>query len=129
MARITESKVRATLPAKDVEASRSFYEDKLGFKVLRQTPEQGYEFQVGDGSFYVFPSTGEPSGTHTQLTFDVDDVEEVVDDLTERGVTFEQYDMEGFKSDAKGLVDFQGEKGAWFKDPAGNLIALVKDVQ
>jgi hypothetical protein len=45
--------------------------------------------------------------------------------MREAGVTFETYDFPEFKSDANGMVEIPGGgKGAWFKDPEGNLIAL-----
>jgi hypothetical protein len=44
--------------------------------------------------------------------------------LKNKGVTFEQYDMPGLKTDENGIAELGGEKGAWFKDPEGNILAL-----
>jgi hypothetical protein len=62
--------------------------------------------------------------TYTVLNFPVDDVEAAVDALTERGVTFERY--EGFDQDEKGISRGNGPDIAWFKDPAGNILAVMK---
>ena len=62
--------------------------------------------------------------TYTILNFPVDDVETAVDELSARGVQFEQYD--GFEQDEKGIARGNGPDIAWFKDPAGNILAVLK---
>jgi hypothetical protein len=67
--------------------------------------------------------------TYTILNFRVDDVDDVVDELTARGVEFERY--EGFDQDAKGIArggEGRGPTIAWFTDPAGNILAVHEDV-
>ncbi len=123
MSKLTDYAAVATLPAKDLAALRKFYEEKLGFKVAEED-EGGVAFESAGTRFYVFESMGKASGDHTQMNFDVDNVEEVVADLRERGITFETYDFPDFKSNADGIVETGYMKGAWFKDPEGNLIAL-----
>src|SRR2546429_2011237 len=81
-----------------------------------------YELAAGTG-FGVFPSSGKPSGTHTQMAIEVEDVEGTVKDLQSKGVKFEDIDTPGLKT-VNGIADFGGSKGAWFKDSEGNLIAL-----
>jgi hypothetical protein len=63
--------------------------------------------------------------TYTILNFEVDDVDEIVDGLIERGVRFEKY--EGFDQDEKGVARGMGPDIAWFKDPAGNILSVVKE--
>lgn len=49
-----------------------------------------------------------------------------VDELVSRGVQFERYD--GFEQDARGINRAQGGPPiAWFKDPAGNILAVLED--
>lgn len=125
MAKLSDYPALPALPAQDVDRLRSFYEDRLGFTLVEKAPDGSCTFEAGKGSkFGVFPSTGKASGEHTQLMFDVDDVDSVVSDLKARGVTFEQYDMPGFKTDENGIVEKGDGRGAWFKDPEGNLIAV-----
>jgi hypothetical protein len=57
------------------------------------------------------------------LGWDVDDVEAAVAELRGRGVVFEEYDLPGFKT-VDGIAEIAGEKGAWFKDSEGNLLAI-----
>jgi predicted enzyme related to lactoylglutathione lyase len=120
MFEITEA--LATLPAKDLERAKSFYADKLELKPSEETPA-GITYRVGKGGFALFESTGAPSGDHTQLGFEVDDLEAAVEELRGRGVVFEEYDFPGFKT-VNGIAEIEGEKGAWFKDSEGNLLAV-----
>ena len=62
--------------------------------------------------------------TATMAGWDVDDVDQVVDELIANGVTFEQYDNEDLKTNERGVIDFDGFKVAFFRDPDGNTHAL-----
>jgi catechol 2,3-dioxygenase-like lactoylglutathione lyase family enzyme len=119
---LDRSDVYATIPAQDLERAKSFYANKLGLKPQEERPE-GLRYRCGQGGFLLFQSSGEPSGTHTQLGWDVDDIEAAVATLRENGVVFEEYDMPGFKT-VDGIAEIAGEKGAWFKDSEGNLLAI-----
>jgi catechol 2,3-dioxygenase-like lactoylglutathione lyase family enzyme len=56
------------------------------------------------------------------VTWMVDDLDRVVDELSAKGITFEQYDLPGLKTDERGIADAGNVKGAWFKDPDGNIL-------
>ena len=64
-------------------------------------------------------------GNYTILNFPVDDIDAVVDGLTERGVQFERYD--DFDQDDKGIFRGEGPLIAWFKDPFGNILSVMKE--
>lgn len=121
-------RVGTTLPAQDIARAKAFYRDKLG---LTPTQEDAlgllYELDAGTG-FGLFPSSGKPSGTHTQMAIEVEDVEQSVKDLQAKGVKFEEYDTPMLKT-VNGVADMGGTKGAWFKDSEGNLIAVGVPVQ
>jgi catechol 2,3-dioxygenase-like lactoylglutathione lyase family enzyme len=121
---LSDCRIAATIPVQDVAAVRAFYEDQLGLKVVEDRPD-GLAFECAEGTqLFVFPSSGASDGSFTQASWECDDLEAEMANLRSRGVTFETYDMPGFTSDANGIVDLDGERGAWFKDPAGNLLAL-----
>jgi hypothetical protein len=63
--------------------------------------------------------------TYTILNFPVDDVDAAVTELESRGVTFERYD--GFDQDEHGIARGEGPEIAWFKDPAGNILSVLKE--
>lgn len=114
--------VSATIPAQKLDRARAYYEEKLGLKPVEESAE-GLRYQCGDGHFLLFESSGEPSGSHTQLSWGVGDLDATVEQLRRNGVVFEEYDMPGFKTE-NGIAEIAGERGAWFKDSEGNLLAL-----
>jgi predicted enzyme related to lactoylglutathione lyase len=126
MLKITES--AATLPAQDIARARKFYEQKLGLTPDEVGPDGGVFYKTGNTGFLVFPSMGKPSGDHTQLGFDVEDVPATVNELKKSGVKFEDYDFPGLKTE-DGIADMGGSKGAWFKDSEGNLIAIGEQMR
>jgi len=113
----------AALPAQDLERAKAFYRDKLGLTPSQDDPSGVmYAMAAGTG-FGVFPSSGKPSGTHTQMGIEVEDVEGAVKDLQAKGVKFEEYDTPGLKT-VNGIATMGGSKLAWFKDSEGNLIVI-----
>jgi hypothetical protein len=54
----------------------------------------------------------------------VDDIDSAVDELTERGVTFLRYDS--FEQDGRGIHRGGGPLIAWFTDPAGNVLSVLR---
>ena len=122
-----QARVAAMLPAQDLERAKAFYRDKLGL-----TPSHdmagGVIYQLAGGTgFGLFLSSGKPSGTHTQLAFEVQDVEQAARDLKAKGVKLEDYDTPMLRT-VDGIADMGGFKGAWFKDSEGNLISLAPPV-
>jgi catechol 2,3-dioxygenase-like lactoylglutathione lyase family enzyme len=107
----------------DVEKARAFYADTLG---VRTSEEHGMLtlHLAGDRDVLVYPKPDHTPATYTILNFPVDDVDAAVDELTSRGVTFERYDGSG--QDEKGIMRGQGPDIAWFRDPAGNVLSVLK---
>ena len=109
----------------DLDGAREFYADTLGVKVS-DGPMGVLSLDLAGGSaILVYPKPDFTPATYTVLNFQVDDVDAAVDDLGGRGVKFERY--EGFDQDAKGISrDPRGPSIAWFKDPAGNILAVLQ---
>lgn len=122
---LADRPVHTTLPAANLERAKRFYTEKLGLSPEIEAPE-GIFFRCGAGTrFIVFPSGGTASGAHTQLSWDVDDIEAEVADLKARGVVFEEYDTPYLKT--VGSVATTGAaKAAWFKDSEGNLLGMIQ---
>ncbi len=113
----------ATIAVSDLDRAKKFYEGTLGLKPLDERSD-GVRFETGGGNwFLVYPSQFAGTAKSTYMTFEVDNVEMAVKELRDRGVTFEQYDMPGLKT-VDGIAEIQGVKGAWFKDPDGNILAI-----
>jgi catechol 2,3-dioxygenase-like lactoylglutathione lyase family enzyme len=112
----------ATIPAKDLEGTRRFYEDVLGLQVIQDDPA-GIVYRSGDSTVMLYPTEFAGTAQHTLGTFLVGDVGAAVADLRSKGITFEEYDMPGLKTEG-GIAELGGVKSAWFKDPEGNILAL-----
>ena len=117
--------VVATMPAVDIQRARRYYSDTLGLKPVQVPFPDGALFEAGKGSQIYLYQRGQTKADHTAATFTVENIEQVVDDLTLRGVIFEQYDMGELKTDARGIAVFGSNKSAWFKDSEGNILGLV----
>lgn len=114
----------ATIPVKDLAAARNFYEGTLRLRLVHIEGKAAASYESGKSEVLVYQSQYAGTNKATAATWMVDDVESVVKDLVARGIAFEHYDMPGITR--KGDVHFAGKlKNAWFKDPDGNILALV----
>jgi catechol 2,3-dioxygenase-like lactoylglutathione lyase family enzyme len=107
----------------DIDQAAAFYGDTLGLETSR---EHGMlTLKIGGGTpTFVYPKPDHEPATYTILNFPVGDVEQAVDELSARGVEFLRYD--GLDQDAKGIHRGQGPDIAWFTDPAGNVLSVLK---
>jgi predicted enzyme related to lactoylglutathione lyase len=106
----------------DISKAKEFYSQTLGLEVSEM---EGSLFLhiAGGGRILIYPKPNHIPATYTTLNFPVDDIEVAVDELTGRGVRFEQYEGE-LQTDEKGIFRGGGPLIAWFKDPAGNILAV-----
>jgi catechol 2,3-dioxygenase-like lactoylglutathione lyase family enzyme len=109
----------------DLERAQQFYGGTLGLKTS-EAEQRGvmWVHLAGDRDTLVYEKPDHTPATYTILNFAVDDIDKAVDELTGRGVRFERYD--GFGQDEKG-ISRAGPDIAWFKDPAGNVLSLLRD--
>jgi catechol 2,3-dioxygenase-like lactoylglutathione lyase family enzyme len=133
---LNQGEVATRLPAQDLDRARAFYAEKLGLEPVEERPG-GLRYRCGNSYFVVFESAGTASGTHTQMGWEVADVEATVAALRGRGVVFEEYDLPGIKT-VNGIADVAGnypsrggvgERGAWFRDSEGNLLGIGQPVR
>ncbi|KRF22269.1 MULTISPECIES: VOC family protein [unclassified Phycicoccus] len=115
-----------TIAVSDLERAKKFYGETLGLQVKDERAD-GVRYEAGGGSLVlVYPSQFAGTAQSTYMGFDVDDVEKAVGELRERGVVFEEYDMPGLKT-VDGIAEIEGVKGAWFKDPDGNILSIGQE--
>jgi catechol 2,3-dioxygenase-like lactoylglutathione lyase family enzyme len=125
-----KSRVATRIPVQDMKRARAFYADKLGLEPSEERPG-GLLYRCAKGEFALFESVGAASGSHTQMAFEVDDIESVVAELRSRGVVFEEYDVPGLET-VDGIAEVAGnypskgggERAAWFRDSEGNLFGI-----
>jgi predicted enzyme related to lactoylglutathione lyase len=118
------SKLVATIPAVDIKRAEEFYTRVLGLSVALRPQEGVLILEAGAGTQIMIYEREATKAEHTAATFEVKDLERVVDDLAAKGVQFEQYDFDDFKTDQRGIAEMEGGKMAWLKDPEGNILAL-----
>ena len=128
---LEDGKVVARIPVRDLRRARSFYAEKLDLQPSEERPG-GLLYRCGEWEFALFESTGAASGDHTQMAWEVEDIEATVERLRARGVVFEEYDLLGLGTEG-GIAEVAGnypskggvgEKAAWFKDGDGNLLGI-----
>lgn len=119
-------RVRPSIAVSDLVEATKFYEGKLG---LRPTGDQPAESRIyacaDDTSLHVYVSPAHAGkASATLATWYVADLDQVVDELSSNGVTFERYDEPSLKTDEKGIHERGDGRVAWFKDPDGNTFAI-----
>ena len=112
----------------DVQKAKEFYGEILGVRTSVLDEDLGLiTLHLADGrDTLVYQKPDLEPANYTILNFVVDDIEKAVDELSERGVTFERYD--GIEQDERGIARDAGPDIAWFKDPAGNILAVHTEV-
>jgi catechol 2,3-dioxygenase-like lactoylglutathione lyase family enzyme len=111
---------------KDLEVATNFYRNTLGLKPVHQEGKELVVFQSGGSSINVYRSDYAGTNKATAVTWTVENVEDEVKTLRNKGVVFEHYDMPGMKREGDVHVGGGGQmKVAWFKDPDGNILNVV----
>jgi catechol 2,3-dioxygenase-like lactoylglutathione lyase family enzyme len=122
---LADKDVIATVAVKDLATARKFYEGTLGLEVKSAQGSEAITFGSGGSSLIVYRSEYAGTNKATALNWNVgDELEGTVATLADRGVAFERYDFPGVVRN--GDIHVMGPvKSAWFKDPDGNIIALM----
>ena len=117
----------------DIEKAKDFYTRVLGLDLSSEAMGLHFRMPFG-GALFIYEKSDHQPATYTALNFVVEDIDAAVDELAEKGVSFEVYDnlFSGAEQDEKGILRSPdpikyGPSIAWFKDPAGNTIAILQD--
>ena len=122
------SQAFSSFSVNDLQKAKEFYSNTLGLDIS-EVPEMPdlLSLRLGDASEVILYSKPDHTpATFTVLNFPVDTIDEVVEELTGRGVQFEHYDREDIKTDEKGISRGTGTQVAWFRDPAGNILSVLE---
>ena len=108
----------------DLARAKDFYLTRLGLALV---DEDAYAC-VLDANGTVLRVTLVQELTpppHTVLGWTVPDIVEMVEDLVDRGVTLDRFDVLG--QDEAGIWDAPGgARVAWFRDPDGNRLSVTQ---
>jgi len=124
---LTDSPVMPTLPVVDLQRAASFYKDKLGL-MEEKSMKGAVVIKCGEGTKLLLYQRVQTKADNTAAGFLVTDLEKIVKELKDKGVTFEQYDLPNLKTNADGIADDGVIRSAWFKDTEGNILAISQDV-
>jgi len=128
-----ETRAFSGFSVNDLEVARRFYSETLGLKVVDEKNKRGLELHLASGAMvFIYLKENHTPASFTILNFPVDDIDEAVDRLVEKGVVMEQYDNPDSPQDEKGIARAHTDAAqlcpdiAWFKDPAGNVLAVLR---
>ncbi len=119
---LSDSLIVPTIPVTDLERARAFYVDVLHLTPIEETPF-GMRLRCGGGSQLSVFKRGPVERSHTMAHFEVADIEAEVADLRSRGAVFEEY-TEGPLVTTGGIAQIGPARGAWLRDPDGNILGL-----
>lgn len=126
---LPSGKAYSSFAAKDIQAEKRFFGGTIGVEVEELMNGELLDMRLGnDQHVLVYQKDDFVPATYTVLNFPVPDVDAAVDELTRSGVEMARFD--GFDQDEKGIArGGEGPTIAWFRDPAGNIIAVHSDEQ
>lgn len=113
----------------DTAKVKEFYTNTLGLELINE--DMGMQLRLpGGGEVFVYSKPDHRPADYTMLNFVVENIDSAVDELVSAGVSFERYESMPGEQDERGimrgLAAQQGPDIAWFKDPAGNILALLQ---
>ena len=114
------------IAVKDLDRARKFYEETLGLEAMEEMEGEVLTVQSGSTPITVYKSEFAGTNKATALTFEVDDLQSEVQELKDKGIFFEKYDLEGLTPKGDYYEGEGGFKTAWFKDPDGNILSLIE---
>jgi catechol-2,3-dioxygenase len=122
-----QTKAFSSFSAGDLQKVKKFYSEVLELEVTEENELLTLHI-AGGYKVLIYSKPNHTPATFTVLNFPVDNFEKTVDELTGRGVRFEHYDG-ALKTDQKGIFRDGDRSIAWFKDPAGNIISVLKEIK
>jgi catechol 2,3-dioxygenase-like lactoylglutathione lyase family enzyme len=119
--------VGAVLPVKDMSRARAYYSEKLGLEPAEET-EGGVMYRMQDGTgFMLYETENAGSAKNTAMCWTAKDLDAEMSELRGRGVTFEDYNFPGLKTE-DGVATMGNERSAWFIDSEGTILCIAQDL-
>jgi catechol 2,3-dioxygenase-like lactoylglutathione lyase family enzyme len=127
MKMVGNNRISAVLVSTDLERCRSFYQDRVGLTLSPETIKNHLLFDCGNGTtLLIYGRGGGNKADHTQVRFWSTDIDKDVVELVDKGIEFEEYNTDTFKTVDHIVTSLGIGRSAWFKDPDGNTIALFQ---
>lgn len=123
----TNTKAYSGFSVNDLQKAKQFYGQTLGLNLDEETGMPVLKLKIAGGNpVLIYQKDDHEPATFTILNFPVSDIEKAVEELTGKGVIFEQYEAP-IQTDKKGIFRGGGPLIAWFKDPAGNVLSVLEE--
>ena len=123
---LDSASAHAIIGVKDLSRAKEFYSDKLGLTIADELPAGAIRYAARGGAWLLVYQSQLAGTAKTTCMRLIDDIEAVVTELRDRGVTFEEYDLPELKT-VEGIAQHEsGARGAWCKDPDGNIIEIAQ---
>ena len=119
---LTDAPCRPTIAVSDKAKAMAYYGEVLGLTLVDENPV-GATFQCGGTFLEIYPTPLAGTAKNTVTGFEVTDLEASMRELRARDVVFEEYERPLTR---EGIAQLGPNRGAWFKDPDGNILALVQ---
>jgi len=120
---LTQCPVTTIVPVVDPDRARHFYREILGLEEERRLPDGSTVLRAGGSTLELSRRDRPAPSPYTVVSFEVRDISREVNELENRGVRFDDYDLPELKTVAHVCV-LGSEKAAWFRDPDGNILCL-----
>ncbi len=125
---LANSKGFSSFSTNDIAKAKRFYEDILGLKATEGMEGMVLDLEIKNSNpLVIYEIPHHQPAIFTVFNFPVDDIEDTVASLKEKGVVFECYDTENIKTGADNIFRGGGPLIAWFKDPAGNILSIIQE--
>ncbi|AEA42484.1 VOC family protein [Fluviicola taffensis] len=125
---IQREKLFCGFSAFDTDEAYFFYKNVLGLEIEKDDMSV-LTITINAGmKIIIYPKQNHVPATYTILNIPVTDIDDAVEELAKKGVSFLKYDMGYIKTDPKGIArNANGPTLAWFTDPSGNILALIQE--
>ena len=111
----------------DLEKAKQFYREVLEQEVTEDNTMGLLQLHLaGNTHVLIYPKPNHEPATFTILNFPVENIDEAVRELKNRGVIFETYQEEYLQTDTNNISRSSQVDIAWFKDPAGNILSVLQ---
>src|ERR1700694_1415043 len=121
---LTDAPARPTIAVSDLDKAKAFYGESLGLTHVEDTPG-GSSFEAGGTFIELYPSEFAGTAKNTVAGFEVSDLDATMNSLRQKGVAFRDYDLPAVKT-PDGVAALGDARGCWFKDPDGNILAIIQ---
>jgi catechol 2,3-dioxygenase-like lactoylglutathione lyase family enzyme len=118
---------RVTLPAADMDRAKAWYAEKLGLRPVEEDELAGAWYETGGVRFLLYASEFAGTNQATAASFSSENFDAAIASLHSRGVIFDEFDFDDFKTIDGVLTLPDGRKGAWFRDSEGNILNIISE--